>query len=102
MFEPMVEIPKRPCPPTKPDNFAGVDFVYETPSSLTIDAAFKAGKGRFAQNGGVQNKAASFRLGYVISAQDQSTFVGDKIGHTYGLLGLSDATIGTGVKAFQW
>jgi hypothetical protein len=74
MFEPMVEIPKRPCPPTKPDNFAGVDFVYTTGTGtgfVAIDDAFKAaGKGAFTSNGGIQAVAASFKVGYVPSAID--------------------------------
>jgi hypothetical protein len=65
MFEPAVAIPERPCAPTRPEAFAGLDFLYTVATSAAPTALEKAAKKAvLAQNSGVQAAAASYKLGY--------------------------------------
>lgn len=47
MFDPAVVIPTRPCQPTRPGAFSGVDFKYDTTTAIT-DAEKLTMKGTFA------------------------------------------------------
>jgi hypothetical protein len=102
MFEPAVEIPERPCQPTRPDAFMGVSFMNEADSSdPDADAKKDDMVGTFNQNDGVRAFAASFKLGYQLPNVDDATWA-EGAGHTYGLLGEGEAQYADGVLAFQW
>lgn len=90
MFDPAVVIPTRPCQPTQPGAFSGIDFKYDTTTPIT--AAEKAAmKGTFNQNGGAIAAIASFKVGYQLpSSADTALAAGTGAGHTYGFFGAGD------------
>jgi len=99
MFEPAVVIPERPCQPTRPDAFSGIDFKYAETVATTAPNKLLS-HGTFNQNGGVQAAAASYKLGYQLPTNAAAWAVG--AAHTYGLLGQGTAQYATTVNAFQW
>jgi len=100
MFELAVEIPERPCQPTRPEAFSGLDFTYTTTAARST-AEKAADSAVFTQNDGVQDKSASFKLGYQAASDDATAFAAGA-GHTYGLLGQGTANFADTAKAFQW
>lgn len=90
MFDPAVVIPTRPCQPTQPGAFSGIDFKYDTTTVIT--ATEKAAmKGTFNQNGGARATAASFKVGYQLpSVADTALAAAAGAGHTYGFFGAGD------------
>jgi hypothetical protein len=99
MFEPAVAIPERPCQPTRPDAFSGIDFKYAT-TVATTDPNKLLMQGTFTSNTGVQAAAASYKLGYQLPATGSAWAAG--AAHTYGLLGQGTAQYSSTVTAFQW
>jgi hypothetical protein len=99
MFEPAVVIPERPCQPTRPGAFSGLDFTFAT--TTITDAEKGAKKAVFTQNGGIQVKTASYKMGYQMASSDAATYAAGA-GHTYGLLGQGTANFAAAASAFQW
>lgn len=102
IFDPAVVIPERPCQPTRPNAFVGVDFKYDTTTAITATEKTVM-MGTFNQNDGSINVSASFKLGYFLpSAATTAVTATAGAAHTYGYFGNGDLQEATTVKAFQW
>jgi hypothetical protein len=94
IFDPPIVVPERPCKPTQPPAWTGLDYKPTMTGTgntfLEWTADNKAAKwATFSQNSMVQAIASTWRMGYQIVSADTSvgTPTLTTAGHIYGLLG---------------